>query len=278
MAARGCRSLTVAARRNRYPGVMRRAPREVALTADLVILTIRDGRLCVLVVERGNEPFAGRLALPGGFLRGDESLDETAARELAEETGVDPGLLHLQQVAVYSAPDRDPRTPRVVTCAYLAIAPDLPLPRAGSDARAAVWLAVTDAQREGLAFDHDQILRDAVEVARDALQFRTIATSFCSAEFTMGELREVYEAVWGVELDRPNFHRKVTDAAGFIEPTGRKRPGSNGRPAALYRAGPAIDFAPPMMRARHAEPETAARRGSPGQDGDRVDGVPTRPR
>jgi 8-oxo-dGTP diphosphatase len=229
---------------------MSRPRQTVTLTADLVILTIRDGELCVLVIERGTEPFAGRLALPGGFLRGDESLDETAARELAEETGVNAEKLHLEQVGVYSAPDRDPRSPRVVTCAYLAIAPDLPLPSAGSDARAAQWLPVARAQRVGLAFDHDEILCDALELARAQLQFRTIATAFCSEEFTIGELREVYEAVWGVDLDKPNFHRKVREADGFVMPTGGKRPTPNGRPAALYRAGGATAISPPMMRPR----------------------------
>ncbi|MFD1148992.1 NUDIX hydrolase [Saccharothrix hoggarensis] len=229
---------------------MSRPRQTVTLTADLVILTIRDGVLCVLVVERGNEPFAGRLALPGGFLRGDESLDQTAARELSEETGMNAEKLVLRQVGVYSAPDRDPRRPRVVTCAYLAIAPDLPLPAAGSDARSARWLPVAEAQRSGLAFDHDEILRDAVELARAELQFRTIATAFCGDEFTIGELHAVYEVIWGVKLDKPNFHRKVTESDGFIVPTGGKRPTPNGRPATLYRAGGATTLSPPMMRPR----------------------------
>ncbi|TWP52714.1 NUDIX hydrolase [Lentzea tibetensis] len=220
----------------------------VTVTADLVILTIRSGELHVLLVERANEPFRGSAALPGGFMRGSESLDETAARELVEETGVDPGALHLEQVGVYSAPDRDPRDPRVITCAYLAIAPDLPVPTAGGDARAARWVPVEDAV--GLAFDHDEILRDAVEQARDKLQHTTVATAFCGPEFTIGELREVYQAVWGIALDKPNFHRKVTDADGFIEPTGGKRSSGNGRPAALYRAGKAESLVPPMSRPR----------------------------
>jgi 8-oxo-dGTP diphosphatase len=222
----------------------------VTVTADLVILTIRDGRLSVLLVERAHEPFAGRPALPGGFLRGRESLEETAARELTEETGMSAAALHLEQVGVYSAPDRDPRDPRVITCAYLAIAPDLPRPTAGSDARAASWMPVAGVH--GLAFDHDVILRDAVELARGKLQFTTLATAFCGEEFTIGELLAVYEAVWGVELDKPNFHRKVTDAEGFVVATGRKRPTPNGRPAALYRAGPAGALLPPMMRSRHS--------------------------
>lgn len=228
----------------------RRARQTVTLTADLVILTIRDGLLHVLVVERDNEPFAGRLALPGGFLRGRENMVQTASRELREETGVDPAGLHLEQIGVYSDPDRDPREPRVVSCAFLSIAPNLPLPVAGTDARAADWLAVGKATKARLAFDHNEILRDAIELARDRIQFTTIATSFCTQEFTIGELREVYEAVWGVELDKPNFHRKVTDAEGFVVPTGNKRPTGNGRPAALYRAGSAELLAPPMMRPR----------------------------
>lgn len=229
---------------------MSRARQTVTLTADLVILTIRDGVLSVLLVERKNDPFKGRLALPGGFLRGDESLEQTAARELAEETGLDAGGLRLQQVGVYSAPDRDPRRPRVVTCAYLAIAPDLPMPVAGSDARAARWMPVAEATDHELAFDHDRILADAVDLARTLLQFSTIATAFCASEFTIGDLCEVYEAVWGVDLDKPNFHRKVTDVGGFVVPTGGKRPSPNGRPAALYRAGQATELVPPMMRSR----------------------------
>jgi 8-oxo-dGTP diphosphatase len=230
----------------------RRARQKVTVTADLVILTIRADVLHVLLVERANEPFAGMPALPGGFLRGRESLDETAARELAEETGVDAAGLHLEQVGVYSHPDRDPRDPRVITCAYLAIAPDLPLPTAGSDARAARWVPVAEAEGMRLAFDHDEILRDAVELARDKLQFTTVATAFCGEEFTIGELRAVYEAVWGVALDKPNFHRKATDAEGFLVATGGKRATAGGRPAALYRAGTATLLSPPMMRSRRS--------------------------
>jgi 8-oxo-dGTP diphosphatase len=216
----------------------------------LAILTIRDEQLHVLVVERGNEPFAGQVALPGGFLRGRESILQTAVRELQEETGVEASGLHLEQIGVYSEPDRDPRDPRVISCAFLSIAPNLPLPTAGTDARSAAWMPVVKAMKVHLAFDHHEILRDAVELARDRIQFTTAATSFCAEEFTIGELRAVYEAVWGVELDKPNFHRKVTDATGFVVATGDKRPTVNGRPAALYRAGSASELAPPMMRPR----------------------------
>ncbi|MEU3945699.1 NUDIX domain-containing protein [Streptomyces sp. NPDC029526] len=226
------------------------------VTADLVILTIRHSALHVLLVERGTEPFRGRLALPGGFMRGDETIEETAARELREETRLDADALHLEQLGVYSAPDRDPRDRRVVTCAFLAIAPRLPAPTAGSDARDATLRTVDPFLTDGgsLAFDHGRILRDAVERARSALQFTTVATGFCGPEFTVSELRGVYEAVWGVRLDPPNFHRKVTEADGFLTPTGRRSTAQGGRPAALYRAGPATRLTPPMMRPRSRVP------------------------
>lgn len=229
---------------------MRRAPLAVTATADLVILTIRSGQLNVLLVERANEPFAGRLALPGGFLRDNETLEQTAARELTEETGLNAATLHLEQIGTYSAPDRDPRDPRVITCAYLAIAPDLPLPTAGTDASAARWMPIAAARQIELAFDHDGILRDGLDLARRKLQFTTVATAFCGDEFTIGDLRAVYEAVWDVVLDKPNFHRKVTEAPGFVVPTGDKRPTGNGRPAVLYRSGGADVLSPPMMRPR----------------------------
>lgn len=139
-----------------------------------------------------------------------------------------------------------------MTCAFLAIAPRLPAPTAGSDAQKALLRPVAPllADPGALAFDHGQILRDAVERARNALQFTTVATSFCDPEFTMSELRGVYETVWDVRLDPPNFHRKVTEAEGFLTPTGRRSAAQGGRPATLYQAGPATRLTPPMMRPR----------------------------
>lgn len=221
-----------------------------AVTVDLVVLTVRDRELQVLLVERGEPPFAGRLALPGGFVRPDEDLADAARRELSEETGlaVVPG--HLEQLASYGAPDRDPRM-RVVTVAHLALAPDLPAPVAGSDAAAAEWVAVAGLleRPRRLAFDHGTILRHGVERARAKLEYTTLACSFCPDEFTIGELRAVYEAVWGQALDPRNFHRKATGTAGFLVPTGRTTTRGGGRPAELYRAGPAGQLYPPLLRA-----------------------------
>ena len=217
----------------------------VALTVDLVLLTIRQGTLQALLIRRGIPPFTDRWALPGGFVLPGEDLDEAAARELREETGLDPERGHFEQLATYGTPGRDPRG-RVVTVAYLALLPDLPAPVPGSDAAVAAWRPV---DRAGpLAFDHDRILADGVERARAKLEYTPLATSFCPPEFTVAELRAVYETVWRERLDPRNFHRKVTGADGFIEPTGGATVRDRGRPARLYRRGPATHLHPPLLR------------------------------
>lgn len=222
-----------------------------AVTADLVILTVREGRLVILAVRRGVEPYKGRWALPGGFVGDDEDLVDAAARELREETGVDTGRAHLEQLGTYGTPGRDPRG-RVVTVAYLALLPDAPVPQAGSDAAAAAWLPVPDllADPASLAFDHHRILSDGVERARAKLEYSPLAAAFCSAEFTIAELRRVYEAVWDAPLDPRNFHRKVTTTPDFVEPTGRSTTRDGGRPAQLFRRGPAELLHPAMLRRR----------------------------
>ncbi|MFJ1759381.1 NUDIX hydrolase [Amycolatopsis sp. NPDC088138] len=218
-----------------------------AVTADLVVLTLTGEELCALVVRRGVEPFLGGWALPGGFVRADEDLEDAARRELAEETGLPPGTVHIEQLAGYGAPDRDPRM-RVVTVAYLALAPDLPVPRAGTDAAEARWAPVRSLAAERLAFDHDRILADGIERARAKLEYSPLATAFCPPEFTVAELRRVYELVWDTRLDPRNFHRKVTGADGLLEPTGRTTTRDGGRPAQLYRRGEAALLYPPMLR------------------------------
>jgi 8-oxo-dGTP diphosphatase len=222
----------------------------MAVTVDLVLLTVRDEQLCALVVRRAIPPFRGQWALPGGFVLPMEDLGAAAARELSEETGIfDLGAVHLEQLCSYGHPRRDPRG-RVVTVAYLALGPDLPDPVAGSDAAAAQWRPVQRLQDkdQSLAFDHDRILADGVERARAKLEYTPLAATFCSAEFTVGELREIYEIVWGVPLDPRNFHRKVTGVDGLLEPTGITTTRQGGRPAMLYRRGPATLLLPPLLR------------------------------
>ncbi|MCF2525681.1 NUDIX hydrolase [Yinghuangia soli] len=254
----------------------------IAVTVDVVALTIRRlpdsgaKALHVLTIRRGAMPYEGRRALPGGFVRAaeNEDLDQAAVRELAEETGLaahgggESGALaaapllsrlHLEQLGTYGTPGRDPRM-RVVSVAYLAFAPDLPEATAGGDAAAAHWVPVAELDPgrdpEGLAFDHARILADGLERARAKLEYTSLATAFAGPEFTVTELREVYEAVWGEPLHAGNFHRKVLSVPGFLEDTDTTtaRGGARGgRRARLYRAGGARLLHPALLRPSREE-------------------------
>jgi len=219
------------------------------VTVDLVVLTIRNGRLHALAVERRYPPFEGLWALPGGYVLPDEGLEAAAYRELAEETSIGAGV-HLEQLATYGAPGRDPRG-RTVTVAWLAFVPEVPEPAAGTDASDAAWVPVEEFESGALhlAFDHDRILADGVERARAKIEYSPLAAAFCPPEFTVGQLRGIYEAVWGHPVDPRNFHRKVTRSEGFLEPTGRTSTVDGGRPAQLYRLGTLDTLTPPITRA-----------------------------
>ncbi|MGW7449026.1 NUDIX hydrolase [Kitasatospora sp. NPDC054795] len=274
-----------------------RAYAPIAVTVDVVALTLRHGGLHVLLVERGAPPHQGCWALPGGFLRaGEEDLDEAAARELAEETGLLSASaagatscrLHLEQLGTYGAPERDPRM-HVVSVAYLAFAPDLPDPRAGTDAAAAAWHPVSDLDlrpcgrsrvagapvdthgggvdgRAGrgpvtLAFDHARILSDGLDRVRAKLEYSPLATAFLPYDFTIPDLRAVYEAVWDEKLHPGNFHRKVLSVPGFVESTGAttERGGARGGPRArTYHAGDARLLHPALLRPTRDDPAGAA--------------------
>jgi 8-oxo-dGTP diphosphatase len=221
----------------------------VAVTADVVVLTVFGDRLRVLLVRRGRPPFEGRWALPGGFVEEGEALEAAARRELAEETGLDDPSIQFEQLATYGDPGRDPRG-QVVTIAHLVLAAELLEPTAGSDAAEVHWRPVDEALAEPqtLAFDHARILGDSLERIRARLEYSPSATALCAAEFTVAELRHVYEVVWGARLDPRNFHRKVTGTPGFLVSTGRTKVGPGGRPAQLYRPGEATLLNPPIAR------------------------------
>jgi 8-oxo-dGTP diphosphatase len=226
-----------------------------AVTVDVVILTMSEGMLHVLLVSRGEEPYEGMWAIPGGFKRPTETLDEAAKRELREETGVDAASV-LTQFGAYGDPERDPRM-NVVTVGYLAVLRDVGAVVGGTDAAAAALIpvsAVLNGKVE-LAFDHLRIVRDAIERVRVELEVTGIATAFVGATFTLAELRTVYEAIWGVQLDAANFRRSIVTEDGWVIPTGRRaRPGSaGGRPAELYRAGRAWSHGGPIHRIQPSE-------------------------
>jgi 8-oxo-dGTP diphosphatase len=239
----------------------------IAVTVDVVALTIRDAELQVLLVRRGEPPYAGWWALPGGFVRPqrqadgatrEEDLAEAANRELTEEAGPRLRAAHLEQLGTYGTPGRDPRM-RVVSVAYLAFSPEMPDPTPGSDAADAQWVPVTTlglsetgpAEDGRLAFDHARILTDGLDRARSKLEYTPLATAFVTEPFTISELREVYETVWGEKLHAGNFHRKVLSVPGFVESTGdtTQAGGPRGGPRArLYRRGDARLLHPALLR------------------------------
>lgn len=221
-----------------------------AVAVDVVLLTIRDGALSLLLVEPDAPDLRGRWALPGRRVRDDESLDDAAHRALLELAGIEAPEAHLEQLRTYGEPHRDPHG-RVVSVAYLALTPHPPEPRAPTGLTARFF--AVDELRDGslaLAYDHERIVPDALERARSKLEYTALATAFVEEPFTLAELRHVYEAVWGVELDAANFRRKVVSTRDFVvEADGTSQPGpGGGRPAKLYRRGTAEQLHPAMLR------------------------------
>ncbi|MCW2881675.1 MAG: hydrolase [Sphaerisporangium sp.] len=213
----------------------------IPVSVDLVVLTVRGQQLSALVWRRDRPPYEGRWALSGGFIQLEEDLPAAAARILAERAGLPGAPVHLEQLQTYGYPDRDPRQ-RVVSVAYLGLAPDLPAPTEVHMS----WQPVSSL--DVMAFDHRRIVLDGIERAGAKLEYTSLGAAFCPPEFTVADLRRVYEIVWGRSLDPRNFHRKVTKADGFLLPTGRTTTRDGGRPAMLYCRGPAELLHPPMLR------------------------------
>lgn len=214
-----------------------------AVTVDLVVLTVRPSGMDVLLVQRDEAPFKSAWALPGGFVGPEQDLLTASQFKLADKSGIDIDRAHLEQLATFGAPDRDPRM-RVVSVAHLAMVPEPGELRVTN----AAWHPVRELSHLKLAFDHRAILSCGIERARAKLEYTTLATSFCGERFTIVELRAVYEAVWGSELDPANFHRKVIASSGFVQPTGATISEGRGRPAQVYQKGPASNLHPPIAR------------------------------
>ncbi len=201
-----------------------------AVTVDAILFTVDASRLKVLLIRRQLAPFAGRWALPGGFVRMDESLDDAARRELAEEAGV--AVRWLEQLYTFGEVDRDPAR-RAITVTYFALIDARKLaPKAGSDATSVGWYPVDELPP--LAFDHRRIVDYALERLRYKAEYAPVAFQLLPREFTLSELQEVYEVILGKPLDKRNFRRKVL-SLDIVEETGRERREGRGRPAALYR-------------------------------------------
>jgi 8-oxo-dGTP diphosphatase len=201
-----------------------------AVTTDICLFTVVEEDLKILLIRRGAEPFKESWALPGGFLKEAETLDECAARELQEETGVRGA--HLEAFATFSEPKRDPRY-RVVTAAYLALVPKADhVLAAGTDANDAQWYSIGKLPR--LAFDHRNIIKTARQALVAKLEREPIVFALLPRRFTLTQAQRVYEAIEGQPLDKRNFRRSIL-AKEWLRETGEMERGRQ-RPAMLYEA------------------------------------------
>lgn len=184
-----------------------------SVTTDCIIFGFDEGELKLLLIERGIEPFLGRWAFPGGFLQMEESSDDCARRELFEETGIEN--VFIEQLYTFSDVDRDPRG-RVITISYYALVKlsDYKL-YAGDDAKNAQWFPISKVPP--LAFDHDRILRVALNRLRGKIRYQPIGFELLSEKFTMPELQILYETVLEMKLDRRNFRKKIVDTGLLID-------------------------------------------------------------
>jgi len=234
-----------------YPGV--------GVTVDLSIFTIRNDKLSILLIKRGGHPEKGKWGLPGGFVNINESLDDAAARELFEETGLTLEEGYLEQLKTYGNPHRDKRG-YIVSTAYVALVPKVKNPKAGDDAESAHFFPVEDVLSDDfdLAFDHRVIIADGLSRVRAKIEYAPIAHLFLEDEvFTLSELRHVYEIVWGVTLTPSNFRRKIQSVPDLIVPVGGRRSSQvdGGRKSDLYRAGNTLNIFPPLKQPDEKNPE-----------------------
>ena len=213
-----------------------------SVAVDLAIMTVADNRLKVLLVKRSHENIAG-YAMPGGFVRIDDSLEHTVQRVLTEKVGITE--THFEQLATYGTVDRDPRG-RVISIVYLALCPATVLEGIITVDRVLADLTVDwpgetggrakahlDGAALSLAFDHSEVLGDVVMRLRGKLDYSRIAFALLPKEFTLRAVQEIHEAILARQLTKPPFRRKLLDR-GLIQPTGTQETGGAYRPAALY--------------------------------------------
>lgn len=198
-----------------------------SVTTDCVIFGFDGVKLKVLLIERGCEPYKGRWAFPGGFMKMDESAEEGARRELEEETGLKAA--YIKQFHTFTEPDRDPRE-RVITIAYYALVRIQDV-KGGDDAAKAQWFDLEDVP--SLAFDHDRILRKAMQELRKQIHFEPIGFELLPEKFTMSALQHLYEAILDVKFDRRNFSKKMLHF-GLLEPLVEKASSKQARAASLF--------------------------------------------
>ena len=185
-----------------------------AVTTDCIVFGFDGTKLNLLLINRGIEPYKGSWALPGGFMKIDETAEQGALRELQEETGVKD--IYIEQLQAFTAVDRDPRE-RVMTIAFMAfVRQEKYEVIAGDDAAKAQWFPVKSLPQ--LAFDHKEIITLALDKLRWKMTYEPLAFRLLNKTFTISQLQTIYEVVFDKKFDRRNFHKKLT-SLGYIIPT-----------------------------------------------------------
>jgi len=206
------------------------AKEKIIVAVDVVIFTIQNDALKILLIKRKYEPFKGQWALPGGFVRQNESLEAAAKRELKEETNVD--AQYLEQLYSFGEPKRDPRG-RVISITYFALLESTNLPlKAETDVTDVQWFSVKDLPK--LGFDHDEILKYSLRRLKWKLEYTSVAFSLLPEQFTLTELQQVYEIIFGKTFDKRNFRKKILSLK-IIEDSGQLKTDVAHRPAKLYK-------------------------------------------
>lgn len=203
-----------------------------SVAVDLVIFTVIEDRLKVLLIKRGQWPFAGQYSLPGGFVKMEESLEDAAKRELEEETGISKDV-YLEQLYTFGEPKRDPRT-RVISVAYFALA-DASKTRPFVTGKEKIidvqWCSVN--QLPKLAFDHEEIIKYALKRLRYKLEYTAVGLELLPELFTLTDLQKLYDIILGEKLDKRNFRKKIL-VMGILAASGHYKKGAH-RPAMMYR-------------------------------------------
>lgn len=203
----------------------------ILVTVDVLVFSVIDDKLRVLLIERDIDPFKNMWALPGGFVKEKESLDEAAARELEEETGIKN--IYMEQLYTFGDVKRDPRD-RVVSIAYFALVAkeNVTFSIPTFEAKEIKWAAVD--QLPPMAFDHRDIIEVGIERIKSKLSYSNIAYGLLPSEFRLSELQKIYEIILNTTLDKRNFRKKIL-SLNILESTGKRELEGRHRPAMLYR-------------------------------------------